>query len=134
MARGRHVKPSGLLSRLLPSRTARRRTQLEQDRALVRQLRDELLRLRGVGTALAADATMAAARARRAEEQALVARAEVADLRAETAVLRDELARLREDVLWTWAGGRSSTATSTATSPVSAVPARVIDLREASAG
>ena len=43
MARGRHAKPSGLLSRLFPGRTARRRTQLEQDRALVRQLRDTVV-------------------------------------------------------------------------------------------
>jgi hypothetical protein len=126
MARGRHVKPSGLLSRLFPGREGRRRTELQQDRALVRQLRDEMLRLRGVGAALAADAAMAAARARRAEEQAVAARADVADLRAETGALRDELARLREEVLWAWAGGRPSIA--------AAAPARVIDLREASAG
>jgi chromosome segregation ATPase len=126
MARGRHAKPSGLLSRLFPGRAARRRAAAEQERALLRELRYEVDRLRSVGTVLAADAATAAARARRAEEQALAARAEVHDLRAETDSLRGEVARLREEVLWAWAEGRL-----TAAPAEQAEPARVIDLREA---
>jgi cell division protein FtsB len=129
MARGRHAKPSGLLSRLFPGRTARRRAAAERERARVRALHDEVLRLRAVGTALAAEAATAAARARRAEESAAAARAEIADLRAESGALRDELARLREEMLWAWADGRLPAVP--AVPAAAPEPARVIDLREA---
>lgn len=126
MARGRHAKPSGLLSRLFPGRAARRRTALEAERRLLGELRFEVDRLSRIGIGLAAQAAEAAARAQRAEEQALAARAEVEDLRAETGSLRTEVARLREEMLWAWAEGRL---------PVVAAPAeregKVIDLREA---
>lgn len=126
MARGRHAKPSGLLSRLFPGRAARRRAVAERERALVRAHFEEVHRLRSVGTALAAQAATASARAKRAEEAALAARAELADLRAETGALRDELTRLREEVLWAWAAGRLPGA-----AVPDRMPARVIDLREA---
>lgn len=108
MSRGRHAKPSGLLSRLFPGRAARRRAAAEAERALLRELRHEV---------------------DRAEEQARAARAEVHDLRVETDSLRSEVARLREEVLWAWADERMP-AQPAAQEPV----AQVIDLREASAG
>lgn len=129
MSRGRHAKPSGLLSRLFPGRAARRRAAAEAERALLRELRYEVDRLRSLGTMLAADAAAASARAHRAEEQARAARAEVHDLRVETDSLRGEVARLREEVLWAWAEKRMPTQ-----APMQEPVAQVIDLREASAG
>lgn len=130
MARGRHAKPSGLLSRLLPGRAARRRAVAERERALVRAHFDEVHRLRSVGTVLAAQAATASARARQAEATAVAARAEIADLRAETGALRDELVRLREEVLWAWTAGRLRETPAVDRAP-DRMPARVIDLREA---
>ncbi len=98
MARARHAKPSGLLSRLLPGRTARREAARRQA-VLLRQLADELQHLRAVADAQALLAQQAQEQARLAEERAALARAEGAALRA-------ELTRLREELLWAWAEGR----------------------------
>lgn len=106
MARGRHAKPSGLLSRLFPGRAARRRAAAEAERSLLHGLRVEVDRLSRIGIGLAAQAAEASARAQRAEAQACAARAEVEDLRAETGSLRAEVATLREEMLWAWADGR----------------------------
>lgn len=129
MARGRHAKPSGLLSRIVPGWTSRRRATAERERMLLRELRYEVERVRSLGALFAADAAAAAARAQQAEEQALAARAEAQALRTEVGALRADVARMREELVWAWAEGRLP-ATPVAPS-VERTPARVIDLREA---
>lgn len=119
MARGRHARPSGLLARLFPGRAARRRAETARERALLRELHYEVVRLRRLGAEQAGEAARAGVRARRAEEQAQAAH-EAAQL------LRTEVARMREELLWAWAEGRLPAA------PI-APSAKVIDLREASA-
>jgi hypothetical protein len=126
MARGRHAKPSGLLSRLFPRRTSRREA-ARQQRTLLRQVADELHHLRGLVDAQAAAAALAEQRARLAEEQA-------AEARVATAALRVEVARLREELLWAWAEGRLPAASLTdglAEAPTGVPGETVIDLREA---
>lgn len=118
MARGRHRRRSGLLSRLLPRRRAR------LDAVAV-----ETVRLRRLTEAAAATATAALVRAAAAQDAA--AAAEVRALRAETdlatvltemAALRAELAALREELVWAFAERRAE------------VKPAVIDLRERAAG
>lgn len=146
MARGRHAKRSGLLSRLFPGVSFRRRATAQRERILLRELRYEVERVRSLGDLFAAEAAAAAARAERAEEQALAARAETDALRAETEALRTdtdvlradtealraEVARLREELVWAWAAGKLPAAQAPASADQQ--PARVIDLREASGG
>ena len=118
MARGRHRRRSGLLSRLLPRRRAR-----------FDAVAAETARLRRLSEAAAATATAALVRAAAAQDAA--AAAEARALRAETglasvltelAALRTELAALREELVWAFAERRAE-----------AQPA-VIDLRERAAG
>ncbi|TAL23727.1 MAG: hypothetical protein EPN99_03875 [Frankiales bacterium] len=123
MARGRHRRRSGLLSRLLPRR--RRLSRLEA-------LRAETARLRGLADAAAATASAALVRAAAADD-----RARAADLRAfaaqaalgsahdEILGLRADLAALREELVWAFAAGRAEAR--------AAEPPAVIDLREGSA-
>jgi hypothetical protein len=120
MARGRHARPSGLLSRLFPGRAARREAARLQ-RVLLRQVADELHHLRTLADAHATAAAQAEERARQAEERAAAAA-------SATEALRVEVARLREELLWAWAESRLP-----ATSPSDGLAepaARVIDLRE----
>jgi hypothetical protein len=124
MARARHAKPSGLLSRLFPGRYARRE-QARRAQVLLRQMAAELRHLREHADAQALAAALADERARAAEQRAAAAQ-------AATVALQAEVARLREELLWAWAEGRLPTAS--ATSPAGEAPAAtVIDLREASA-
>lgn len=123
MARARHAKPSGLLARLFPGRTARREAERRQ-RILLRQLADELQHLRLVADLHAEAALQAEERARQAEERAAAAQ-------ATTDALRVEVSRMREELLWAWAEGRLPAA-----SPPKGLvepQARVVDLRDASA-
>jgi hypothetical protein len=124
MSRGRHAKPSGLLSRLFPGRAARRRAEAERERALLRELHYEVHRLRGLLAENASTAAMAAVRAKRAEEQ-------VRAVLAESVALRTEVSRLREELLWAWAEGRLPAAP---LAPSSSDQGRVIDLRQAAGG
>jgi hypothetical protein len=103
MARGRHRRRSGLLSRLLPQRRPSRAALLQA----------ELSRARAVADATAATATAALVRAATAADAA--AAAELRAARAETALaaardevagLRADLAALREELVWAFAEGR----------------------------
>ena len=117
MARARHAKPSGLLARLLPGRTARREAARRQQ-VLLRQLADELRHLREVADAHAARAALAEARAREAEaraHEAVVA----------SAAVQAELLHLREELLWAWAAGRLPSPEAVRSSGT-----RVVDLRD----
>jgi chromosome segregation ATPase len=119
MARGRHVRRTGLFARLWPGRADRRRTAHLRERiamAEVWDLRGEVHRLRGVGTQLAGRSAEATSRARRAEDR-------VARLEAEVAALRTELSELREHAVWAWSAQRVREAAE----PVGAV---VVDLRD----
>jgi hypothetical protein len=98
MARGRHAKRSGLLSRLFPGRTARRLAE-ERQRVLLRQVAAELRHLSELADVQAAAAERAERRALAAEERARAAEQSAAQLRL-------ELARLEEELLWAWAEGR----------------------------
>ena len=119
MARGRHRRRSGLLSRLLPGR---RRSRLALLEAQTRQLRE----LADTSAATAAAALVRAAAAHdvalAAQLRAARAEAELSSARDEVVALRADLAALREELVWAFAEGRM---------PVTA-PA-VIDLREGSA-
>jgi hypothetical protein len=117
MARARHAKPSGLLARLLPGRTARREAARRQQ-ALLRQLGEELRHLREVADTHAAAAAAAEVRAREAELRA-------AQAQAATAQVQEEVLRLREELLWAWAAGRLPTPEA-----VRGSGATVIDLRD----
>jgi len=129
MARGRHVKRSGLLARLWPGR---RRTPLEPagpvpDAAVawrLAALEGEVSRLRVLGIAHAAAAASADVRARRAEEQLGAARAELTGLRA-------DLAALREELVWAFAERKLATESAPVPAPVPAPV--VVDLRDSSA-
>lgn len=118
MARGRHRRRSGLLSRLLP----RRRSRLDA-------LAAENARLRRLTEVAAATATAALVRAVAAQDAAAAAevRAQRADadltsVLAEMAALRADLAALRGELVWAFAERRAE------------VKAGVIDLRERAAG
>lgn len=133
MARGRHVKRSGLLARLWPRR--RRVAVLAAQHAPVPDryaaLDGELSRLRVLGIAHAAAAASADVRARRAEAQLGAVRDELSHSRVELAALRAELAgvradvvAVREDLVWAFAEGAVTAA------PVTGV---VVDLRDGTA-
>lgn len=102
MARGRHVRRSGLLARLLPSRRRRPSWRDVHARALLaattglHDLQAEVVRLRSVESLTTAAAVQAALRAQRLERQ-------LAAARSEAAALRVELAGLREELVWAFA-------------------------------
>lgn len=117
MARGRHRRRSGLLSRLRP----RRRSRLDL-------LAAENARLRRLTEAGAATATAALVRAAAAQDAAAAAEARairaeemLASVLREMAALRTELATLREELVWSYAERRAEVAPT------------VIDLRERAA-
>jgi hypothetical protein len=128
MFRGRHAKRSGLLARLFPRRAAKLEAERTQ-RALLRQVAEELRALRQQADEQAAAAVAAEHRARAAEVRAAAAeeRAEAAGVALLT--LRSEVARLREEMLWAWAEGRLPAAS--LTDGLVPRPATVVDLREA---
>ena len=126
MARGRHVRRSGLLARLRlslsPGRPRGRTGRPRSDPGLsgrLAALENELARLRVLGIAHAAAAASADIRARRAEEQWRAARQELTGLHGDLAVLREELT-------WAFAEGRLPVA-----APAAQTTGRVIDLRDA---
>jgi hypothetical protein len=117
MARGRHVRRTGLLARLWPGRADRRhREQVRQRIALAElwELRGEVLRLRAVGSQLASRSADASARAGRGEDR-------VRAVEAELAAVRAELLELREQLVWAWSEHRVREA-------AEQVPAAVVDL------
>lgn len=113
MARGRHVKRSGLLARLWPRR--RQVVAAPVDDGRLAALEGEVSRLRVLGIAHAAAAASADVRARRAEEH-------LSAVREELSLTRGQLVALREELLWAFAEGRL---------PVEAPQAVVVDLRDA---
>lgn len=123
MARGRHRRRSGLLSRLLPRR--RRLSRLEA-------LQTETARLRALADAAAATASAALVRAaaaddlaRAADLRAFAAQTALGSARDEILALRADLAALREELVWAFAAGRAEAR--------AAEEPTVIDLREGSA-
>lgn len=117
MARGRHRRRSGLLSRLLPRRRAR-----------LDALAAETARLRRLTEVGAATATAALIRAVSAQDAAAAAQlraeraeASLAAVLAQATALRAELAALREELVWAFAERRAE------------VAPPVIDLRERAA-
>ena len=106
MARGRHRRRSGLLSRL----RLRRRPRLDA-------LERETARLRRLTEAGAATATAALVRAAAAQDAALAAEARavraeasLASVLTELTTLRTELAALREELVWAFAERRAEVA------------------------
>jgi hypothetical protein len=128
MARGRHRRRSGLLSRLLPRRRRSRVALLQ-----ITVLEGELSRLRVLADATAATAAAALVRsagaadaAAAAEQRAVRAEAELTSAREEVVALRADLAALREELVWAFAARRADVDADGRVSPA------VIDLRESS--
>jgi hypothetical protein len=133
MARGRHRRRSGLLSRRLPRR---RRVVAPQPsvRAELERLESELQRQRGLAATTAQTAAAALVRAGRAEDlaalavsRAAAAEQELSTAHGELAGLRADLASLREELVWAFAERRLPIE---APAPSASSAAVVVDLRE----
>lgn len=106
MARGRHVRKSGLLAWLLPSEPPPPSWRTVHAQSLVllsddlRVLQEEVARLRSGAEGTTAAQVLAELRAERLE-------AELAETRAQLAALRSEVAALREELVWAFADRRA---------------------------
>jgi hypothetical protein len=119
MARGRHVRRSGLLAWLLPSQPPPPSWRTVHARSLVllsddlRVLQEEVTRLRATAEASTAAQVMAELRAERLE-------AELAETRASLAALRSDVDALREELVWAVADRGAATGAA----PVTRLPKR----------
>ena len=119
MARGRHVRQSGLRSWLLPTEPPPPSWRTVHAQSLVlltedlRALQDEVTRLRAGAERSTAAQVLAELRAERLE-------AELAETRAQLAALRTDVEALREELVWAFAERRAAKEAA----PVTRLPGR----------
>ena len=123
MARGRHVRRSGLLAWLLPKEPPPPSWRTVHAQSLVllsddlRVLQLEVTRLRETAERSTAAQVLAELRAERLE-------AELTETRAALAALRSDVDALREELVWAGADRRTATGSATGTAPVTRLPKR----------
>ena len=119
MARGRHVRRTGLRAWLVPSEPPPPSWRTVHARSLVllsddlRVLQEEVTRLRASAEGSTAAQVMAELRAERLE-------AELAETRAQLAALRADVDALREELVWAFADRR----THVEAAPITRLPGR----------